>query len=410
MSILWLAIRNLRQNVLRSVALFLVIFVLSGILMSISMLYSSMTGSVELSRKRLGADIMVVPKEYTDQARDLFLLGSTGSFTMQDAAAFKLRVLEEYEGVEAVSPQLFVVSASLACCSVSDTMIIGYDPKTDFVITPWIKQWRGDIKLQGPDDVVLGADIQAGLGGRLKLYGREVVIIGKLERTGMRYLDSGIFMPMEGVRKMIAESESRALKTLSTGAEEISCLLIRLKPEMNPEFVALLLERDYPDRKALITSAMVRKTVNTLAAPLRGMALQYLLQWAASLILIGIVLKFSVDQRRTELGIMKAVGATDRNIFTMLVVEVIALSGLAGIVGIISGLLFARTFAYHSLQKMKIPLVLPEGHTVLMLAAGVLVVSVISGVVPSLVSAWRAVAIEPYYLIRGENPVQGRRT
>lgn len=406
-----LAIRNLRQNILRSAAIFLVIFILSGILMSISLLHGSLTQSVELSRKRLGADIMIVPSVHSAQAQDVFLLGSTGSFTMKDAAAFQRKVLDLYGGVEAVTPQLFVVSAPLSCCSVSDTMIVGYDPETDFVITPWIKEWKGARKkIQGRNEAVVGADILAGVGGRLKFYGREVLIIDKLERTGMRYLDSGIFMPMESVRKMITESESKALKTLSIGNDEISCLLIRLKTDMNPEVIALLLENDYPDKKALITSAMVRKTVNTLAIPLRGMALQYLLQWVASLILIGVVLKFSVDGRRTELGIMKALGATDMNIYSMLAIEVMVLSGLAGVAGIVSGLLIARIFARYAVLIMKIPVVLPDGVTVFMIAAGVFAVSLCSGIIPSLGSAWRSSRIEPFYMIKGEPHRKGLRS
>ena len=407
---LMLAIRNLGQNMLRSVAIFLVIFILSAILMSISLLQGALTRSVELSRQRLGADVMVVPAAYSGQAQDVFLLGSTGSFTMKDAAAFRRKILDLYGGVEAVSPQLFVVSAPLACCSVSDTMIIGYEPETDFVVTPWIKERKGSGKIQGPDEAVVGGDILAGVGGRMKFYGREVLIIGKLERTGMRYLDSGIFMPMAGVRQMIAESADKALKTLSIGSDEISCLLIRLRPEMNPEVLALLLENEYPDKKALITSAMVRKTVTTLAIPLRGMALQYVLQWAASLILIGVVLKYSVDERRIELGIMKALGATDRNIYAMLAVEVMVLSGTAGVAGIVSGLLIARTFARYAVTTMKVPLVLPDGITDLMFAMVVFVVSLCSGVVPSLVSAWRSSRIEPFYLIKGEPGGNGTRS
>ena len=408
MSILWLAVRNLRQNVLRSVALFLVIFILSGILMSISLLYGGLTQSVDVSRKRLGADLMIVPSAYSGQAQDIFLLGSTGSFTMKDAAAFQQKVLDGYGGVEAITPQLFVVSAPLSCCSVSNTMIVGYDPKTDFVITPWIHEGKDKRKIQRPDEVVVGADILAGVGGRMKFYGREVMIIGKLERTGMRYLDSGIFMPMEGVRKMIAESTSKAMKTLPIGPDEISCLLVRLRPDTNPEITALRFERDYPDRKALITSAMVRKTVNTLAIPLRGMALQYLLQWAASLILIGVVLKFSVDQRSSELGIMKALGATDLDIYSMLVIEIMLLSGLAGAAGIASGLLIAQTFARYAMVTMKMPLLLPDGLGILIQAAGVFAIALFSGMLPALAAARQCAKIEPFYLIRGENRRKGR--
>lgn len=396
-----LAIKNLRRNVLRSAALFLALFVLSGVLMSISLLSAALTQSIDRSRQRLGADIMVVPSGYSGTAEDLFLVGSAGSFTMKNAGEFQRTVLSA-EGVKAASPQLFVVSAPLPCCSVSDTMIVGYDPETDFVIAPWLQRGRAAGKKQAPDEAVVGADILAGVGGRLKLYGREFVIAGKLERTGMRYLDSGIFIPLEGIRSMIAGSKSRAKKALSIGPDEISCLLVKLREDANPEQIALRLEYHHPDKKALITAEMVRKTAGSLGIPLKGMALMFVLQWAASLFLIGVIHKFSVDERRTELGIMKALGAKDANIRTLLTMEVLILSGTASIAGIASGLLLIHTFSSYLALTMKIPLVLPRGTAVAGLAVAAFTVSLCSALVPALFSALRSSKTEPFYLLRGE--------
>jgi len=410
MTSLGIAIKNLRGNMVRSLSLFLIMFVLSGTLFSISLLHAALTRSIELSRQRLGADIMVVPSGQSGQAREIFLVGSAGSFTMPDAAAFQAAVLKSYEGVAAASPQLFVVSAPLPCCSVSDTMIVGFDPGTDFVITPWVRERTGTRGRQAPDEALVGADILAGIGGRLKLFGREFVIVGKLERTDMRYLDSGIFIPLEGVRSMIRESKEKARKTLTIGPDEISCLLIRMGEKGNAERTALRLEHQYPDRKALIVSQMVRKNADSLSVPLRGMALLFALQWAASLFLIGVVHTFSVDGRRVELGILKALGATDGNVRAMLLAETTVLSGAASLAGIGAGLLLVRSFSGLLRQTIDIPILLPGGIAITVLAGVVFVVSLASGVLPSLFSALRASRIEPFYLIKGDTRGKGGRS
>jgi len=402
-----LAIKNLRRNVLRSAALALVLFVLSGTLVCISLLAAALRQSIDLSRQRLGADVLIVPSGHSGTAEEIFLVGSAGGFTMKDAGAFQRAVLSS-EGVQAASPQLFVVSAPLPCCSVSDTMIVGYDPETDFVITPWLQGRRAGREKQAPDDVIVGADILAGIGGRLKFYGREFLIVGKLERTGARYLDSGIFIPLEGVRSMIAGSRGRAQKALSIGPDEISCLLVKLREGANAEKVALRLEYSHPDKKALITAEMVRKTTRSLGIPLKGMALMFILQWAASLFLIGVVHKFSVDERGVELGIMKALGATDANIRSLLAVEIVILSGAACLAGIASGLLLIQTFSRYLALTMTIPLVLPRGTAIAGLAAGSFVVSLCSALMPALFSAFRSSTIEPFYLIRGETRRKGQ--
>ena len=406
---LGIAIKNLRGNMLRSLSLFLVMFVLSGTLFSISLLYAGLMRSIELSRQRLGADIMVVPSAQVAQAREIFLVGSAGSFTMPGAASFPADVVRSYEGVAAATPQLFAVSAPLPCCSVADTMIVGFDPETDFVITPWVRERVGTRGRQAPDEALVGADILAGVGGRLKLFGREFLIVGKLDRTDLRYLDSGIFIPLEGVRSMVRESKQKALKALAIGPDEISCLLIRMTETGNAERTALLIEHAYPDRKALVVSQLVRTNGASLAVPLKGMAVLFALQWAASLFLIGVVHAFSIDGRRIELGIVKALGATDGYVRSLLLAEAAMLSGAASVTGIGVGLLLVHVLAGHLRQAIDIPLQLPEVPEVALLAAAVFVLSLASGILPSLYSALRSSRTEPFYLIKGDTRGKGYR-
>ena len=409
MTLLTIAIKNLRGNMSRSLSLFLIMFVLSGALLAITLLHAGLRDSVERSRQRLGADIMVVPSGQSGAAREVFLVGSAGSFTMPGASAFPQAVLASYPGVAAVSPQLFVVSAPLPCCSVSDTMIVGFDPETDFVITPWVRERSGTGRRQGPDEALVGADILAGIGGRLKLFGREFTIIGKLERTDLRYLDSGIFIPLEGVRNMVRESKQKARKSLSIGHDEISCLLIRMGETGNAERTALRLEHDYPDRKALVVSQLVRANAGALSVPLKGMSVLFALQWAVSLFLIGVVHAFSIDGRRAEFGILKALGATDKSILSLLIAEAALLSGAASLAGIGTGSLLSRAFADHLRQAVDIPLQLPGGHMFALVAAAVFVLSLASGILPSLYSALRTSRTEPFYLIRGDRQETGAR-
>ncbi|GAB4483770.1 MAG: FtsX-like permease family protein [Thermodesulfovibrionales bacterium] len=402
MNMVSLAMRNVRRDSFRSSSLFLVVAVLSCTLLSIGLLHAGLTHSIEKSRKMLGADIMVVPSVHAGNAEDVFLMGTAGSFTMKDSSVFRQSVLDTYAGVEAVSGQLFVTSAPLACCSVSDTTIVGYEPETDFVVHPWIREGRPPAGSDAVNEAVAGADIGAGINGRLKLYGREFLVTAKLERTGMRHFDSGIFIPMKGVRTMIAESGEKALRRLAIGNDEISCLLIRLESGTNPEIPALLIDHDYPGLKALVPSSMVRKTANSLAVPLRGITLLLALQWLSSLLLIGVVHAFSAELRRAEFGILTALGATDAKLRAMVAAEILAVSAAACAAGITAGFLLVRVFARHAALVMKIPFVLPEGTSLAALAAGVFVVSLGSAAVPAFLSVLRVARTGPFALIQGE--------
>ncbi len=283
-------------------------------------------------------------------------------------------------------------------------MIVGYEPETDFVIAPWIVESADRHGNPAADDAVVGADILAGIGGRLKFYGREFRVSGKLDRTGLRYLDSGVFIPMEGVRRMIAESGDRALKRIAAGTDEISSVLIKLEQDMNPDVIALLIEHDFPDRKALVASNVVRKSANILAVPLRGMEVLFVLQCLASVLLIAVVQKHAVDARRTELGIMKALGATDGKIRRLLLIEISLLSGAAALDGIACGYLGVKAFAGAAGLTMHLPLLLPGWSASAAVACCVFVGSVAAGVLPSLFSMRRVALSEPYYLMQGGLP------
>jgi putative ABC transport system permease protein len=139
------------------------------------------------------------------------------------------------------------------------------------------------------------------------------------------------------------------------------------------------------------------------------MAVLFALQWAASLFLIGAVHAFSIHGRRAELGILKALGATDGNVRSLLLAETAILSGAASLAGIGAGLLLVRVVAGHLRQTVDIPLQLPDVSAVAVLAAAVFVLSLASGILPSLYSALRSSRIEPFYLIKGDARGKGDR-
>ena len=94
--------KNMKQNLLRSAAIAITIAVLAAVLFSLSLIYSAMNNSIELSGKRLGADAMIVPAEYSEKTEDILLSGRAGSFTMRDSKALRMAILN-MEGVEALN-------------------------------------------------------------------------------------------------------------------------------------------------------------------------------------------------------------------------------------------------------------------------------------------------------------------
>ena len=119
---------------------------------------------------------------------------------------------------------------------------------------------------------------------------------------------------------------------------------------------------------------------------------------------IGNTLVMAVLERRREIGVMKAVGASDRDVKQIFFVEAASLGTLGGIVGIILGWAIGRTInagANLYLQRLDVP---PESFWVMTwwliaLALGIAIaVSLVAGIYP----ASRAAKLDPVQALRHE--------
>ena len=118
--------------------------------------------SVDQGISRMGADLLVVPLEYTHLLR-----GADTDNTMAIVAVLPstyrfdstmLGDIGTVQGVAGVSPQLYVAAVSIPELSAAPISMYGIDPETDFTIRPWLRD-----PLAGPlgtGEVVIGHDLR----------------------------------------------------------------------------------------------------------------------------------------------------------------------------------------------------------------------------------------------------------
>ncbi|MFH0890527.1 MAG: ABC transporter permease [Candidatus Liptonbacteria bacterium] len=185
-------------------------------------------------------------------------------------------------------------------------------------------------KLFGGDDA---------LGQKIKIKGRTVRIIGVLPKTGqVSFLnfDKVIFMPYTTAQQYIfgfkhfnrivieADSEANVESTVSDAERTLRNNHNITDPEKDDFFVET--QADAMDMVSTIT--------NALTVFLAAIA-------AISLVVGGIgimnIMLVSVTERTHEIGLRKALGATNKNILNQFLLEAVILTGVGGIIGIALG-------------------------------------------------------------------------
>jgi putative ABC transport system permease protein len=101
----------------------------------------------------------------------------------------------------------------------------------------------------------------------------------------------------------------------------------------------------------------------------------------------------SVTERTKEIGIMKAVGATNRDTMQLFLTEAVLLGGIGAIVGVPLGLLVGFGAAVYA----EVSFTLPIDWIVFSVVMGVT-----TGVVAGLYPAWRASKVDPIEALRYE--------
>lgn len=125
---------NLRRRPFRTVALIIVTAMLTVAFYGGSLLSLNLDNGLNSMQSRMGADLMVTPQNTANQAEAL-LTGSASStfYFTNDIGDGVAKV----DGVAESTVQTYISSLAASCCD-EKVQIIGFNPGTDFVVTPWI--------------------------------------------------------------------------------------------------------------------------------------------------------------------------------------------------------------------------------------------------------------------------------
>ncbi|MCL4435894.1 MAG: FtsX-like permease family protein [Thaumarchaeota archaeon] len=394
--LLFIARRNIQRRLFRTLVLVISVGIATALLFSTSLLTQGVQEGVKLGSDRLGADILVVPQGTTSEAEGLLLMGSPTAFYMNKDVVNRVASIE---GVKQVSPQIYIVSLLASCCISGNTQLVGYDPASDFSVQAWVG--GGVTQPSDANDVIVGHYIITPIGAPLIFYGHEFTVAGRLEPTGMG-LDRAVFIPMEGAREMILESGMKAAQKLNVEPDQISAVFVRVDRSVStPAEVALKIQAGVPGVSVIVANQLVEGVTIHLAAITQTMLVLTVAVWALSALMVAVVFSMIVNERKREIGLLRALGATKMQIFKLVLAESVLLTSAGAAVGIAAGGSIMYVFSALIQSVLKMPYLWPSPDSMVMLVLFSIGVGLLTGLVGAFYPAWRSSRLEPLSAIRG---------
>ena len=316
--------------------------------------------------------------------------------------------LSKYDAIKAV-PGVAEVSAGIgtmlnpeqgASLGMPD-MIVGSDLRgqslESFKIT-----YSGGRALTPSDagSAVLGSDMVKKLGGKVggfvTIRGERFKVVGIMNKT-LTAPDTSIYMILSDAQRLYMQDVPEVMRSQVNQSDLVTSFVVYPTKGTDPEQLATSINKVVSGVKATGPKAFqdqVASSMSVFNAILYGIAIIALFVGGLSVIN---TMTMSVNERTREIGVRKAIGASDRQIVGQFLTE----SGVIGLLGGISGLFLgwlAATVTNRLLESHNLNLFLVSPRLAIGAVAFAILLGLVSGLYPSL----HAARLQPVLALRYE--------
>ncbi|RTE55004.1 ABC transporter permease [Arenibacter aquaticus] len=226
----------------------------------------------------------------------------------------------------------------------------------------------------------------------------QVVGVHKFTPGGGFESDSDIYIPFSTFKKLYNTGEN--VGWFAIAAYDDADVI---KVEENVKAVLKNIHNVNPKDERAIGSFNLGEIFNRIVGFAKGLTFMSLIVGVATILAgvigIGNILLISVKERTKELGVRRALGATPREVRSLIILESVFLTMIAGVMGIILG-----AGVLSIINKMTAELDFPYANPTVPIpyVLGALAIMVVLGTLIGLIPAQRAVSIKPIDALREE--------
>jgi len=316
-----LAFKNITRQRTRTFLTVLGILIGIGAIVALGSIAEGIDAAVQSGLELTAGKITV-----TEKGGGLF--GMFGELDDED-----LDVLESVGGIKDIVPILFYLP-EFDMFSGPSEQVIGVDPtKGELFIGENTKFEEGrDIDEGETGVVIIGITVSRnrnlGAGDFYEIEEEEFEIVGVLEETGIQDIDIGIIIDFYDLRDVLETDTFQMIYVIPDDVKDAE----RVADEIE----------DSSERFDALTSADLARQAGMIVNQIRGMT--FAIGAIAALVGgLGVMntMIMAVMERRREIGVMKAIGATNGMVLRQILTESALISIIGGVGGILLGLLGA---------------------------------------------------------------------
>ncbi len=384
LSIKKLPFRNLRVYMGRSVAMLVFAALMTVAIFGGTMVIGGVKRGLETVESRLGADIMVTPESAKNDfdAQTVLLQGEPGYFYMDKG---KLDEISKVDGIEKISPQLFMASAKAGCCS-AKLQMIAFEPESDFTIQPWIADTYTD-KEMGLMDVVVGSNVTIYDGNIIKFYDQECRIIGQFAPTGST-LDNCVYMNFDTVKVLIKASLNKGLNMYPDFDPDsvISTVMIKAQPGADVEAVAGKIRENVAGVSVVTSKNMVAGIGSSIGNISGSVSVFTVVFWTIGMLMTILIFVMMMNERKREFAALTAMGASEGMLREMVLKEALFVNLVGGGAGILLSAAVIILFRELIGQSLGVGFVIPGALNVALTALAALASVVVTAMIATAIA------------------------
>ena len=323
-----------------------------------------------------GVDLVVIPRAG----------GGSGTSAANIDLSALLAKLEVVPGVRQASPQQNLASlADCPTCAGHELFVVAFDPATDFIIRSQLADFGG--ASLGIWEAYVGSLISSPPGQEvLDLAGFPLKLVGRLQPTGTSQ-DYSLYISFETARDLTRHAKSAGSNLVLSG-DHVPVILVSVSGSQ-ARVVAQRILKAIPGVTVFDQAAFFEAGHAQLAATLRSIPGVLGITWFLSSVFIGMIFMIAINERRREIGLLRALGSTRKSVLSLLLAQgaLLALAGNAA--GLLPGLLAGTVFRQAIINFSGLPLASPSPAGMIAMVLGSLALTLVSVSLAVLFPAWR---------------------